>query len=66
MTETTNASGVSGASSPPDPKAPCALCSLPVGSQPLALATAASMVFFCCEGCKGIYQMLHDIQDGAS
>lgn len=46
-----------------DPKAPCDLCSLPVGVQPFSLATAEKTLLFCCEGCKGIYQMLHQIKD---
>lgn len=46
-----------------DPKAPCDLCSLPVGAQPFLLPTPEQVRVFCCEGCKGIYQMLHDIED---
>lgn len=46
-----------------DPKAPCDLCSLPVGPQPFQLPTPTQARVFCCEGCKGIYQMLHDIKD---
>jgi hypothetical protein len=45
-----------------DAEAPCDLCSLPVGGQPFLLLTAAKKFAFCCEGCKGIYQMLHDIK----
>jgi hypothetical protein len=46
-----------------DPKAPCDLCALPVGAQPFHLITPEKALSFCCEGCKGIYQMLHDIKD---
>lgn len=46
-----------------DPKAPCDLCSLPVGVKPFSLATAERTFMFCCEGCKGIYQMLHQINE---
>lgn len=46
-----------------DPKAPCDLCSLPVGIKPFSLATADKTLLFCCEGCKGIYQMLHQIKE---
>ena len=46
-----------------DPRAPCDLCSLPVGARPFSLATAEKTVLFCCEGCKGIYQMLHQINE---
>ncbi|MDK9715439.1 MAG: hypothetical protein OEL86_15270 [Sulfuritalea sp.] len=44
-----------------DPKAPCDLCSLPVGIRPFTLATPEKTFAFCCEGCKGIYEMLHQI-----
>ncbi len=46
-----------------DPKAPCDLCRLPVGARPFSLATAERTFMFCCEGCKGIYQMLHQIKE---
>jgi hypothetical protein len=46
-----------------DPKAPCDLCSLPVGIRPFTLATPGKTFRFCCEGCKGIYQMLHQINE---
>lgn len=46
-----------------DPEAPCDLCSLPVGAKPFALATPEKALVFCCEGCKGIYQMLHEIKE---
>ena len=47
----------------PDPKTPCDLCSLPVGVKPCLLAMPEKTLGFCCEGCKGIYQMLNDIED---
>jgi hypothetical protein len=47
----------------PDPKAPCDLCSLPVGVKPFTLVTPERTFAFCCEGCKGIYQMLHQIKE---
>lgn len=46
-----------------DAKTPCDLCSLPVGTQPFFLPTPEKYLAFCCEGCKGIYRMLHDIQE---
>jgi hypothetical protein len=46
-----------------DPKVPCDLCSLPVGVRPFSLATVEKTLLFCCEGCKGIYQMLHQIKE---
>lgn len=41
---------------------PCDLCSLDCGNQPFALATPEKTLQFCCEGCRGIYEMLHDIK----
>jgi hypothetical protein len=46
-----------------DPQRPCDLCSLPVGVRPFALATPERRLEFCCEGCLGIYQLLHDIKE---
>lgn len=46
-----------------DPATPCDLCQLPVGVKPFALATAEKTFLFCCEGCKGIYQMLNQIKE---
>ena len=43
--------------------APCALCGLPVGKAPFTLPANGQCLYFCCEGCKGIYQMLHDINE---
>lgn len=42
---------------------PCDLCALDCGSKPFDLATPERMLHFCCEGCRGIYQMLHDIKE---
>lgn len=41
----------------------CDLCSLDVGVKPFVLNTPEKQYQFCCEGCLGIYQMLHDIQE---
>jgi hypothetical protein len=41
---------------------PCDLCSLDCGNRPFELATSEKTLQFCCEGCRGIYEMLHDIQ----
>lgn len=46
-----------------DPRAPCDLCSLPVGIKPFMLVASEKTFRFCCEGCKGIYQMLHQIKE---
>lgn len=45
---------------------PCDLCGLEVGAKPFPLATAERELQFCCEGCRGIYEMLHDIQPPAA
>lgn len=49
-----------------DPNQPCELCALPVGVKPFTLATPQKTFEFCCEGCKGIYQMLHQINETPS
>ncbi|MDX9996237.1 MAG: heavy metal translocating P-type ATPase metal-binding domain-containing protein [Rhodocyclaceae bacterium] len=41
---------------------PCDLCSLDCGNKPFELATPEKTLNFCCEGCRGIYEMLHDIK----
>ena len=43
--------------------ATCDLCGFPVGLQDFSLPTPERTLRFCCEGCKGIYQMLNDIED---
>jgi hypothetical protein len=43
---------------PPD--RPCDLCSLPVGVAPYQVLTTEGSKFFCCEGCEGIYRILHE------
>lgn len=42
---------------------PCDLCSLDCGIKPFDLATPEKTLQFCCEGCRGIYAMLHDINE---
>lgn len=44
-------------------KRACDLCSLDVGVKPFVLNTPEKQYQFCCEGCLGIYQMLHDIKE---
>lgn len=46
-----------------DPNKPCDLCALAVGAKPFVLATPAKTFEFCCEGCRGIYEMLHQIKE---
>jgi Putative metal-binding domain of cation transport ATPase len=38
----------------------CDLCGLPVEISGFELMTEKGKKRFCCEGCKGIYQMLHE------
>jgi hypothetical protein len=40
---------------------PCDLCGLPIEGSPWVLETPASQYAFCCDGCLGIFQILHDI-----
>lgn len=41
-------------------KKKCDLCALPVEVDGFSLNTAVGKKCFCCEGCKGIYQMLNE------
>jgi hypothetical protein len=41
-------------------KKECDLCGLAVEVQGFELKTNEGEKRFCCEGCKGIYQMLHE------
>lgn len=38
----------------------CDLCGLPVEASGFELYTAQGRKRFCCEGCEGIYRMLHE------
>ena len=42
-----------------EPRA-CDLCGLDVGARPFPLEWGGRRLQFCCEGCLGIYQMLHE------
>ena len=42
---------------------PCDLCGLDVGIKPFVLNAPEKQYQFCCEGCRGIYEMLHDIKE---
>ncbi|MCA1971757.1 MAG: hypothetical protein LDL44_02885 [Caenispirillum sp.] len=46
-----------------DPDTPCELCRLPVGVRPFTLTAGEGTLVFCCEGCRGIYEMLHEIKE---
>lgn len=43
-----------------DTPKPCDLCGLPVETPDFSLRTLGGRKQFCCEGCQGIYQMLHE------
>ncbi len=43
-----------------DDKKSCDLCGLAIEVTGFELETIEGEKFFCCEGCKGIYQMLHE------
>lgn len=43
-----------------DKKKECDLCGLDVEVDGFALKTREGDKRFCCEGCKGIFQMLHE------
>lgn len=45
-----------------DNKKECDLCGLAVEVEGFELITTEGDKKFCCEGCKGIYQMLHEEQ----
>ncbi|MBM4199968.1 MAG: metal-binding protein [Gammaproteobacteria bacterium] len=38
----------------------CDLCGLPVEVDDFELSTTSGIKHFCCEGCFGIFQMLHE------
>lgn len=41
----------------------CDLCALDCGSKPFELLTPDRTLNFCCEGCRGIYMMLNEINE---
>jgi hypothetical protein len=43
----------------------CDLCGLEVGIKPYYLESAEGQLQFCCDGCLGIYQILHETTDTA-
>lgn len=43
--------------------AQCDLCGLPVTDETFFLETAGKRLRFCCEGCKGIYTLLHELEE---
>ncbi len=42
---------------------PCDLCALDCGIKPFELPLPDRTLHFCCEGCRGIWMMLHDIAE---
>jgi len=49
-----------------DNSVPCDLCGLPVEVPDFELTTRDGIKHFCCEGCLGIYTMLHEDEIAAS
>ena len=45
---------------------PCDLCGLPIEGAPWVIDTPMKRYAFCCDGCLGIFQMLHDIDAGTA
>ena len=43
-----------------DVSSTCDLCQLPMTGDGFVLHTTLGLKRFCCEGCQGIYQMLHE------
>ncbi len=43
----------------------CDLCALDCGNKPFPLVMAKKTLQFCCEGCRGIYMMIHDIAESS-
>ena len=41
----------------------CDLCGLPVEGKPFELRTPAGVLQFCCDGCRGIYRLLNDVDE---
>ncbi|WP_126446021.1 metal-binding protein [Sulfuricystis multivorans] len=41
----------------------CDLCALDCGTKPFELVTPEKTLHFCCEGCRGIWMMIHDIAE---
>ena len=41
----------------------CDLCSLAVEHDVYRVRTAEGTLHFCCDGCRGIYRMLHEPQE---
>lgn len=38
----------------------CDLCGLDIGARPFYLENARKRLQFCCDGCLGIYRLLHE------
>lgn len=44
----------------------CDLCGLDIGANPFYLESGGKRLQFCCDGCLGIYQMLHEDEQPAT
>lgn len=41
----------------------CDLCGLPVEGKPFELRTPGGVLQFCCDGCRGIYRLLNEVEE---
>jgi hypothetical protein len=41
----------------------CDLCGLPIERHPYELRSTERTYIFCCDACKGIFQMLNDVEE---
>jgi hypothetical protein len=44
------------------PHRACDLCGLPVETDAFSVLTTSGPKQFCCEGCDGVYRMLHEAE----
>jgi hypothetical protein len=41
----------------------CDLCGLDIEQDRFLILTTENILHFCCEGCQGIYRMLHQLEE---
>lgn len=41
----------------------CDLCGLPVEGKTFELRTPGGVLQFCCDGCRGIYRLLNEVEE---
>lgn len=47
----------------PEPKETCDLCGLDIEGRPYWLNVAPAPLKFCCDGCRGVYKLLNDVEE---